>query len=98
MAIVVIDTDGVRDLARYTRGAIDQVARIRLELVRAGEVLGTGAGAQRYASLLADLAGYAAMGVTFLILAALVPVINLRLNLKAPDAPPPPDLNNGSQA
>jgi exosortase/archaeosortase family protein len=37
-----------------------------------------------------DLAGYAAMGVTFLILAALVPVINLRLNFKAPDAPPPP--------
>lgn len=37
-----------------------------------------------------DLAGYAAMGVTFLILAALVPVINLRLNLKAPIAPPPP--------
>jgi len=37
-----------------------------------------------------DLAGYAAMGVTFLILAALVPVINMRLNLKTPDAPPPP--------
>ncbi len=45
-----------------------------------------------------DLAGYAAMGVTFLILAALVPVINLRLNLKAPDAPPPPAPGEGAQA
>ena len=35
-----------------------------------------------------DLAGYAAMGVTFLILAALVPVINFRM--KPPEAPPAP--------
>lgn len=38
-----------------------------------------------------DIAGYAAMGVTFLILAALIPVVNFRLNLKAPDAPPSPE-------
>ncbi len=36
-----------------------------------------------------DLAGYAAMGITFLMLAALVPIINLRLRL--PEPPPPPD-------
>lgn len=36
-----------------------------------------------------DIAGYAAMGVTFLLLAALVPVINLKLRL--PQPPPPPE-------
>lgn len=35
-----------------------------------------------------DLAGYAAMGITFLLLAALIPVVNFRI--KAPDAPPAP--------
>lgn len=38
-----------------------------------------------------DIAGYVAMGVTFAILAALVPVINMRLNIKPPEAPPSPD-------
>ena len=33
-----------------------------------------------------DIAGWAAMGITFLILAALIPVVNFRL--KAPEAPP----------
>lgn len=36
-----------------------------------------------------DLAGYAAMGVTFLLLAALIPVINFRI--RAPEAPPAPE-------
>ncbi len=36
-----------------------------------------------------DLAGYAAMGVTFLLLAALIPVINMQLKL--PEPPPPPE-------
>lgn len=38
-----------------------------------------------------DIAGYVAMGITFLVLAALVPVINMRLNIKSPEAPPPGD-------
>ncbi len=36
-----------------------------------------------------DLAGYAAMGVTFLLLAALIPVVNFRI--KPPDTPPAGD-------
>ncbi len=58
MTRIVIDTDGVRNLAQYTRGAIDQVAHIRLELMRAERELNHHVGADAYGPLLARLTDF----------------------------------------
>ncbi len=55
MPRIVIDTDGVRTLAQYTRGAVDQVAQIRLELMRAERELNHQVGADAYGPLLGRL-------------------------------------------
>jgi hypothetical protein len=59
MARVVIDTEGVRSLAQYTRGAVEQVARIRTELAQVRQILDTGRGAAHFGPLLAALTDYA---------------------------------------
>jgi hypothetical protein len=58
MARVVIDTDGVRVLAQYTRGAIDEVVKIRTELLRCQKYLDYGPGADAFSPLLGALTDY----------------------------------------
>jgi hypothetical protein len=58
MSRVVIDTEGVRALARYTQGAIDEVFRIRTELLRAQAVLDTGPGRDAFGPLLGALTDF----------------------------------------
>ncbi len=59
MARIVIDTDAVRLLARYTNGAIDEVAHIRTELLKAQAILDQGPGADAFGPLLGALTNYA---------------------------------------
>jgi hypothetical protein len=58
MGQVKIDTEGVRTLAQYTQGALEEVARIRTELLRAQGQLDHGPGADAFGKLLAALTDF----------------------------------------